>query len=180
MKINNKNKPIYRIMKKTTKTVKTPKTPKAKKSTKKQQKPSFAEVLKEVLNMNLVQKESQESNKSPQDTPNDEDNKLYIKATPEAPDEPEIIIEVDLDPDPTFEVEVETLPDPNKIEAEIETPLITFKEEPKESPVLEASNKDEIKLLETEVKEEKPKEVKKPALTYKERLEAIKARLNHK
>jgi hypothetical protein len=119
-------------------------------------------VLKEALNinMNLVQKESSESNKSLQDTPNDESNSLYIEATPESPDEPEIIIEVDLDP--TFEVEVETLPDPNKLEAEIEVPTIAFKKEHKESPVLEVSNKDEIKPLESEVKEEKPKEVIKP------------------
>lgn len=174
-------------MKKTTKTVKTSKAPKTKKSTKKQQKPSFADVLKEALNinMNLVQKDSSEANKSLQDTPNDEDNKLYIKATPESPDEPEIIIEVELDPEPTFEVEVETLQDPNKIEAEIETPIV-FKEEPKESQVLEDINKEIIEPEKTDKKENnakdpiKPIEQKKPVLTYKERLEAIKARLNRK
>ena len=54
-----------------------------------------------------------------------------------------------------------------------------------ESPVVEAVNK-EIELPEktdkkenNDIKEEpKPKEAKKPVLTYKERLEAIKARLN--
>lgn len=177
------------MKKTTTKTVKTPKAKKTTKASKKQtKKPSFADVLKEALNinMNLVQKESSEANKSLQDTSNDESNSLYIQATPESPDEPEIIIEVELDPDPTLEVEVETRPDPNKMEAEIET-LITFKEEHKESPVLEAINREtfddpeEPNKKENNIKEPlKPIEYKKPVLTYKQRLEAIKARLNRK
>lgn len=67
-------------------------------------------------------------------------------------------------------------------------PIEIILEEPKpviESPVVEAVNK-EIELPEktdkkenSDIKEEpKPKESKKPVLTYKERLEAIKARLN--
>lgn len=153
------------------------KTPKAKKTTKvskKQQKPvSFIEAIQNILHLDLVQKDSSEANKSLQDAPNDEDNKLYIEATPESPDEPEIIIEVDLDPDT------------NKIEAEIETP-ITFKEKPKESPVLEDINKDIIEPEKPNKKENnvkdpiKPIEQKKPVLTYKQRLDAIKARLNRK
>lgn len=174
-------------MKKTTKTPKVQKTKKTTKATKKQQKPSsFIEAIHNMLNLDLVQKDSSEANKSLQDAPTIEDNKLYIEAAPDSPDEPEIIIEVELDPDPTFEVEVETLPDPNKIEAEIEVPT-TFKEEHKESPVLEAINRETFDDPEETNKEEnnikeplKPIEYKKPVLTYKERLEAIKARLNRK
>ena len=127
-------------MKKTT--TKATKAKKTAKANMKQSKPkaTFMEAIKDMLNLDLVSKESPESNKSHQDTLNIQDNNLYTEEPYDFPDVTEMIIEVDLDP--VMEVEIETLPNPDKIEAEIETP-ITFKEEPKESPVLESINKEQ-------------------------------------
>lgn len=180
----NKIKTVYHMKKTTTKATKAKKTTKA---SKKQSKPkaTFMEAIKDMLNLDLVSKESPESNKSHQDTLNIQDNNLYTEEPYDFPDETEIIIEVDLDP--VMEVEIETLPNPDKIEAEIETPIM-FKEEPKESPVIEeAINRETFEPDKTDKKENndikediKPIEQKKPVITYKQRLEAIKARLNRK